>query len=84
MWRLTALPREEFDATYGEMPLGLWRCVATPVGADLRSLKDQALTCAVAALRIETGRFQKSRRTGCGGAVRVAIRGLEKCRDLGM
>lgn len=60
LWRLAALPREEFDATYGEMLLWFWRCVATLAGADWTTLKDQALTCAVAALRIERWRFQKS------------------------
>ena len=28
LWRLTALPRAEFDATYGELLERCWRCVA--------------------------------------------------------
>ena len=56
LWRLTALPRAEFDATYGVMLERCWRYVAAPAGADWTTLKDEALTCAVAALRVRQAR----------------------------
>ena len=55
-WRLTALPRAEFDATYGDMLSRCWRYVAAPAGADWTTLKDEALICATAALRVRQAR----------------------------
>ena len=52
LWRLTALPREEFDATYGGMLARCWRYVAAPEGECWTVLKSEALTCAVAAPRV--------------------------------
>ena len=56
LWRLTALPRAEFDATYGDMLFRFWRYVAAPGGADWTTLKDEALICATAALRVRQAR----------------------------
>ncbi len=56
LWRLTALPREEFDATYGATLVRFWRYVAAPEGAAWVKLKEQALTGAVAALRVRQAR----------------------------
>ena len=52
LWRLTALPRDVFDATYGAMLAGFWRYVRAPKDGEWAVLKDRALTCAVAALRV--------------------------------
>ena len=52
LWRLTALPRDEFDATYGGMLARCWRYVAAPEGECWTALESEALTCAVAALRV--------------------------------
>ena len=52
LWRLTALPREEFDATYGGMLARCWRYVAAPRGECWTALKSGTLPCAVAALRV--------------------------------
>ena len=51
-WRLTALPRDEFDATYGGMLVRCWRYVAAPEGECWTALKSESLTRAVAALRV--------------------------------
>ena len=56
LWRLTAPPRAEFDATYGDMLARFWRCVAAPQGEVWTELKHEALTCAVAALRVRQAR----------------------------
>ena len=52
LWRLTALPGEEFDATYGGMLARCWRYVAAPEGERWTAVKSEALTCAAAALRV--------------------------------
>lgn len=52
LWRLTALPREVFDATYGAMLAGFWRYVRAPQDDAWTVLKEQALTCCIAALRV--------------------------------
>ena len=57
LWRLTALPRDEFEATYGEMLTGLWRCVARAAGMEWIVLRDGALACALAALKVRQARI---------------------------
>ncbi|MCY3811193.1 MAG: hypothetical protein OXH15_05305 [Gammaproteobacteria bacterium] len=52
LWRLTALPREEFDATYGEMLRGFWRCIGGVRGAAWTALRGRALAHAIAALKV--------------------------------
>ena len=56
LWRLTALPRAEFDATYGEMLARCWRCVHAGRGVEWIVLRDQALACAIAALKVRQAR----------------------------
>ena len=56
LWRLTAPPREEFDATYGTMLAAFWRYVRAPKDNAWAVLKDRALSCAVAALRVGEAR----------------------------
>ena len=56
LWRLTALPRAEFDATYGAMLGGFWRYAASARGEAWASLKRETLVCAVAALRARQAR----------------------------
>ena len=51
LWRLTALPRAEFDATYGAMLGGFWRYAASARSEAWAALKRETLACAVAALR---------------------------------
>ena len=51
LWRLTALPRAEFDATYGVLLERCWRCIGGPDGEDWTALRNDALACAVAALK---------------------------------
>ena len=51
LWRLTALPRAEFDATYGAMLGGFWRFAAAARGEAWTALRRETLICAVAALR---------------------------------
>ena len=51
LWRLTALPRAEFDATYGAMLGGFWRYAAGARGEAWTALRRETLVCAVAALR---------------------------------
>ena len=56
LWRLTALPRAEFDATYGVMLGGFWRYAAAARGESWSALKRETLVCAVAALRARQAR----------------------------
>ena len=56
LWRLTALPRAEFDATYGAMLGGFWRYAARARGEAWAALKRETLACAVAALRARQAR----------------------------
>ena len=51
LWRLTALPRDEFEATYGVLLGRFWRYVSAATGEAWSALRSEALTCAVAALR---------------------------------
>ncbi len=51
LWRLTALPRDAFEATYGVMLGRFWRYVSAPKGEAWTMVKSESLTCAVAALR---------------------------------
>ena len=56
LWRLTALPRAEFDATYGAMLGGFWRYAASAQGEAWVALRRETLVCAVAALRARQAR----------------------------
>ena len=56
LWRLTALPRAEFDATYGAMLGGFWRYAASARGEAWTALRREALVCATAALRARQAR----------------------------
>ena len=56
LWRLTALPRAEFEATYGAMLGGFWRYAAGAQGEAWAALRRESLTCAVAALRARQAR----------------------------
>ena len=56
LWRLTALPRAEFDATYGAMLGGFWRYAASARGEAWAALRRETLACAVAALRARQAR----------------------------
>ena len=56
LWRLTALPRAEFDATYGVMLGGFWRYAASARGEVWAALRRETLVCAVAALRARQAR----------------------------
>ena len=56
LWRLTALPRAEFDATYGAMLGGFWRYTANARGEAWVALRRESLACAVAALRARQAR----------------------------
>ena len=56
LWRLTALPRAEFEATYGAMLGGFWRYAASARGEVWAALKRETLVCAVAALRARQAR----------------------------
>ena len=56
LWRLTALPRAEFDATYGAMLGGFWRFAAAARGEAWAALRRETLVCAVAALRARQAR----------------------------
>ena len=38
LWRLTALPLEEFNTTYGDMLSRIWGYVAAPAGEDWQTL----------------------------------------------
>ena len=52
LYRLTALPREEFDATYGELLRHCWRCIAKAPGPEWEALRERTLKCAIAALKV--------------------------------
>ena len=52
VWRLTALPREEFDATYGDLLRRAWRLVAAGPGVEWIVLRDRALAHLTAALKV--------------------------------
>ena len=52
LWRFAALPRDEFDTSHGAMLARSWRYVAARGGECWAALKSEALTCAVAALRV--------------------------------
>ena len=52
LWRLTALPRDEFDATYGDLIGRCWRAVAAGTAGAWTSLRFQALAHADAALKV--------------------------------
>ena len=56
LWRLTALPRAEFEATYGAMLGGFWRWAAAARGEAWAALRRETLACAVAALRARQAR----------------------------
>jgi len=56
LWRLTALPRDEFEATYGVMLGRFWGYVSAARGAAWTALRSESLTCAVAALRARQAR----------------------------
>ena len=56
LWRLTALPRAEFEATYGAMLGGFWRYAASARGEAWAALRRETLACAVAALRARQAR----------------------------
>ena len=56
LWRLTALPRAEFEATYGAMLGGFWRWAARARGEAWTALRRETLICAVAALRARQAR----------------------------
>jgi len=56
LWRLTALPRAEVDATYGAMLGGFWRYAASARGEAWAALRRESLACAVAALRARQAR----------------------------
>ena len=51
LWRLTALPRDAFEMTYGVMLGRFWRYLSAPKGEAWKALRSESLTCAVAALR---------------------------------
>ena len=52
LWRLTALPREEFDATYGDLLRRCWRSIAEAPGAEWAALRERSLKCVIAALKV--------------------------------
>ena len=56
LWRLTALPRAEFDTTYGAMLGGFWRYAASARGEAWTALRRETLVCTVAALRARQAR----------------------------
>ncbi len=51
VWRLTALPREEFEATYQDLFRRCWRATAG-AGAEWRVLRDDSLAHVTAALKV--------------------------------
>ena len=57
LWRLTALPREEFEATYGDMLAGFWRSIVKAPGVEWLVLRNEALTCTLAALKVRQARI---------------------------
>ena len=56
LWRLTALPHAEFEATYGVMLGGFWRYAASARGEAWAALRRETLACAIAALRARQAR----------------------------
>lgn len=52
VWRLTALPRDEFEATYGDLFRCCWRVVAAGPGVEWIVLRDRALAHVTAALKV--------------------------------
>ena len=52
LYRLTALPREEFDATYGDLLRRCWRTIAKASGPEWTALREGMLKCAIAALKV--------------------------------
>ena len=56
LWRLTALPRAEFEATYGAMLGGFWRYAASARGEAWTALRRETLACTIAALRARQAR----------------------------
>ncbi|MCY3812374.1 MAG: hypothetical protein OXH15_11315 [Gammaproteobacteria bacterium] len=56
LWRLTALPRDGFEATYGVLLARFWRYVSAAKGEAWTALRSEALTAAVAALRARQAR----------------------------
>ncbi len=52
LYGLTALPPEEFDATYGELLRRCWRCIAKMQGSEWEALRERTLKCAIAALTV--------------------------------
>ena len=57
LWRLTALPREEFDVTYGEMLARYRRRIAAGRGPEWSTVWNRAMTCAIAALKVRQARI---------------------------
>ena len=57
LWRLTTLPRAEFEATYGAMLGGFWRYAASAQGEAWAALRRETLACVVAALRARQARM---------------------------
>ena len=56
LWRPTALPRAEFEATYGAMLGGFRHYAASARGEVWAALRRESLACAVAALRARQAR----------------------------
>ena len=56
LWRLTALPRAEFEATHRAMLGGFWRYAESARGEAWTALRCETLACAVAALRARQAR----------------------------
>ena len=56
LYRLTALPRAEFEATYGALLGRFWGYVSAPRGEIWTALRSESLTCAMAALRARQAR----------------------------
>ncbi|MCY3811292.1 MAG: hypothetical protein OXH15_05810 [Gammaproteobacteria bacterium] len=50
--RLTALPPDEFDATYGALLRRSWGVIAAPRGPDWTAVRERTLACLVAALKV--------------------------------
>ena len=51
LWRLTALPREEFAVTYEAMLARAWRWISSGVGDEWAALRREGLANMIAALR---------------------------------
>ena len=48
LWRLTALPRAEFEVTFGAMLAGFWRYAAGAQGEAWAALRRETVACVVA------------------------------------